>query len=137
MDALTSYNDPLPENKSSASRSSLDNADANFKRPSKAELFANCPHTVEFFKTLLPEAIDFNEVCVVEDLQEQFSEIFGSRLSSVVRIRVGDNMLQSRMRSSPPGDDAINIVEARPGFEPGNDGFANRCLSQLGDRASI
>ena len=25
--------------------------------------------------------------------------------------------------------------KARPGFEPGNDGFANRCLSQLGDRA--
>jgi hypothetical protein len=27
--------------------------------------------------------------------------------------------------------------KARPGFEPGNDGFANRCLSQLGDRAIV
>lgn len=26
-------------------------------------------------------------------------------------------------------------MEARAGFEPANDGFANRCLSQLGDRA--
>ena len=25
--------------------------------------------------------------------------------------------------------------KARAGFEPANDGFANRCLSQLGDRA--
>jgi hypothetical protein len=25
--------------------------------------------------------------------------------------------------------------EARAGFEPAHDGFANRCLSQLGDRA--
>jgi hypothetical protein len=28
------------------------------------------------------------------------------------------------------------MLEARAGFEPANDGFANRCLSQLGDRAS-
>ena len=29
------------------------------------------------------------------------------------------------------------FFKARAGFEPANDGFANRCLSQLGDRATI
>lgn len=28
-------------------------------------------------------------------------------------------------------------MEARAGFEPANDGFANHCLSQLGDRAPL
>ena len=27
-------------------------------------------------------------------------------------------------------------MEARAGLEPANDGFANHCLSQLGDRAT-
>ena len=37
---------------------------------------------------------------------------------------------------SPLGQSAEREkLEARAGFEPANDGFANRCLSQLGDRA--
>jgi hypothetical protein len=41
--------------------------------------------------------------------------------------------MQKTRQSSPPGEDANN--KARAGFEPAYDGFANRCLSQLGDRA--